>query len=141
VTGAIRDVRFRVGFDMSSEYDVTFDDWRTIRVKVRIGAHTCNTRSDYIDAVKGTIGTVMLDDRAATRSFPPAIVVEHFAREYGIPLVGARWGATWAVEYDGDPPAAPVAAWPWRDGTEYTWVHPIYLAKCEVDRAARRGAA
>jgi hypothetical protein len=136
----IREVRFKVGFDMATEYDVVGENWQTTRVKVRIGAHTCNSSGEYMPAVMQTIGTVMVETWGRPHTFPSPEIVAHFRASYGIPLVGARWSPTWGVEYDGPAPSAPIKVHPWRDGTEWTWLSAEWHAKCEAERAAREAA-
>jgi hypothetical protein len=143
---AIREVRFKVGFNMTTEYDVVLEDWRVIRVAVRVGAHTLiNGRGNDETAdgmstwVLPTIGTVMheANGTGASHRFPDPAIVEHFRTSYGIPLVGARWSDSWAIEYNGASPPPPVKCYPYADGKNWTWLDANWWAKLESERAER----
>jgi hypothetical protein len=125
--------RFKVSFDLMCEYT-----HNSVTYAVRVGCHEINTREDYIhQGVIPLIGTVTVNTDGAGQRFPPTEVVEYFSKEYGIPLVGAKWAPGFTgIMYDGPAPTPAVRIW---EG--HTWMLPEWSAECDRRSKVWRKAA
>lgn len=119
-------LQFKVGFDMESE----FEDTATRRIyRVRVGAHVQNTRSDYLNEVISTIGTVRCR-YPHFHEYPPREIVEELRTHFGgISLVGMRYTSDYTVEYNGKSPPRPLLVW---GGN--TWIDPRWDRRCTQER-------
>ena len=78
--------KFKVGYDMESEYEYQGKTYR-----IRVGAHRINTSADYFGSVVKCVGTVRHNDSRDFHSLPSQEVVDIFSKMNEVHLVGMKW--------------------------------------------------